>query len=42
MCVNKREENTWQQVTLTLLHVLMAVFAQMQSYDAHNHNFMFC
>ena len=36
MCVNKREENTWQQVTLTLLHVLMAVCAQMRSYGAHN------
>jgi hypothetical protein len=35
-CVNKREENMWHQVVLTLLHVLMAVLAQMRSYDAHN------
>jgi hypothetical protein len=27
----------WQQVTLTLLHALMAVFAQMRNYDAKNH-----
>jgi len=37
MCVNKGGENTWQQVTLTLLHALMAVFVQMRSYDAKNH-----
>jgi len=37
MCVNKGEENTWQQVTLTLLRALTAVFPQMRSYEAQNH-----
>jgi hypothetical protein len=37
MCVNKGEENTWQQVTQTFLHALTAGFPQIRCYDAQNH-----